>query len=114
MRKETMIVCPFAKGGYAVRPMDWTGIYDKNGRLDATFRVTALFEEESDAEEYCKIYNDPLKFIMESFSENECLRKTFLMCLENALKECNLPFTSDSDIAKATLGKLTGVGKGEG
>lgn len=59
--KEPMIVYPFSGGGYAVRPINWAGIWDENGKLKSSCNVTAVFAEEEDAKEYCQIMNEPLR-----------------------------------------------------
>lgn len=112
MSKEPMIVCPHEKGGYAVRPMNWAGIWDKDGRLESTCNFTALFREKSDAEEYCKICNNPLGFSA-TILRNELLKHgelwdAFLVCIESTLKERNLPFVPDDEIAEAVLRRIVG------
>lgn len=112
MKKETMIVYPFEKGGYAVRPMNWACICDKDGRLEVGCRVTALFPEKSDAEEYCRICNDPITFsvneLRSELLKREALWDAFLACIESTLKERNLPFMPESDMAVAVLERIVG------
>lgn len=59
--KEPLIACPFSSGGYAVRPINWAGIWDENGKLKSSCNVTAVFADEEDAKEYCQIMNEPLR-----------------------------------------------------
>lgn len=112
MPNETMIICPHEKGGYAVRPMEWAGIWDEKGRLKSSCNFTALFREESDAKEYCEICNNPLAFSANKI-RNELLKHgelwdAFLVCIESTLKERNLPFVPDNEIAEAVLQRVVG------
>lgn len=119
MKKENMIycggimtVCPNEKGGYAVRPLNWAGIWDEKGRLKSSCNFTALFREKSDAEEYCKICNDPLAFssnrIRNELLKHEELWNAFLACIESSLKECVLPFEPEGEIAENVLRRIVG------
>lgn len=112
MPNETMIICPHEKGGYAVRPIGWAGIWDEKGRLKSSCNFTALFREESDAKEYCEICNNPLAFSANKI-RNELLKHgdlwdAFLVCIESTLKERNLPFVPDNEIAEAVLQRVVG------
>ena len=46
-----MIVCPHSNGHFAVRPITWAGIWDKNGLLSGGKSI-AYFEDKQDAEDY--------------------------------------------------------------
>jgi hypothetical protein len=107
-----MIVCPHEKGGYAVRPMNWAGIWDENGRLKSTCRFTALFTEKEDADEYCRICNDTSAFSILSLRE-ELLKRgdvwdAFVASITSALIDNVLPFEPDEELAEKILGRIVG------
>lgn len=110
--KEMMITMPYQKGGYAVRPMDWAGIWDEKGRLEAGCNFTALFPNKSEAEEYCRICNDTLRaavvFLREQLLHDESLRKGFISSISSALKESIMPFAPDEENAERVLDFIVG------
>lgn len=55
---ERLIVYETDKGNYAVRPEQWTGIIDKNGRIkECGLNHTAIFHYKKDAEWYADAKN---------------------------------------------------------
>lgn len=115
---EQMIVMPHEKGGYAVRPMSWAGMWDDKGRLESGCRFTALFSEKEDAEEYCQICNKPLRaavvHLREQLLTDESLRKGFISSISSALKENYLPFSDEYEVAERVLDYIVGENKGKG
>jgi hypothetical protein len=107
-----MIVCPHEKGGYAVRPMNWAGIWDENGRLKSTCRFTALFTEKADADEYCRICNDISAFsilsLREELLKHGSLREAFVASIASALKEYCLPFSPEEEVAEKVMQRIIG------
>lgn len=108
--REHMIVFPFSTGGYAVRPATWGGIFDKDGKLKSSCNVTAVFMEEADAMTFCRMRNDPMAFaaaqIKGELLENKEIREAFLVCIEDSLKENNLPFAPEREISERVLERL--------
>lgn len=55
---EELIICETNRGNFAVRPINWAGIWDIDERLKETgANCPALFRTKEDAEEYVRIDN---------------------------------------------------------
>lgn len=55
---DRLTVCQTDKGKYSVRPIEWEGIWDKNGRIQENgLKHTAIFSEKEDAEFFAKSKN---------------------------------------------------------
>lgn len=55
---ERLTVFQTDKGRYSVRPIDWEGIWDKQGRIqESGIHHIAIFEEKEDAEFFAKTKN---------------------------------------------------------
>lgn len=55
---ERLTVYKTDKGRYSVRPIEWEGIWDKNGRIQENgLKHTAIFSEKEDAEFFAKSKN---------------------------------------------------------
>lgn len=48
----TLIICKTMNGRYAVHPIDWAGIWDKNGVLQDGINNLAEFDTEDDAKRF--------------------------------------------------------------
>ena len=52
------ITCKTDRGRHAVRPIDWAGIFDKDGNIQENgLNHTAIFLDDNDAQWYTKILN---------------------------------------------------------
>lgn len=51
---EQLIICETDRGRYAVRPMDWAGIWNEKGQIKEHLNHLALFVEKEDAEKFVK------------------------------------------------------------
>lgn len=49
---ERLIICETDRGRYAVRPMDWAGIWNEKGKIKESLNHLALFIEKEDAEKF--------------------------------------------------------------
>lgn len=55
---SNLIVCETDKGNFAVRPIDWAGIWTEDGKLkEVGFCAPAVFRCRKDAEEYARFKN---------------------------------------------------------
>lgn len=54
---ERLTVCETVLGKYAVRPHNWAGIWDYDGKLADGMNSIAVFEEKEDAEWYAETKN---------------------------------------------------------
>lgn len=51
---DKLIICETDRGRYAVRPMDWAGIWNEKGQMQELLNHLALFIEKKDAEKFVK------------------------------------------------------------
>ena len=51
---ENLIICETDRGRYAVRPMDWAGMWNEKGQIKEHLNHLALFLEKEDAENFVK------------------------------------------------------------
>lgn len=49
---DKLIICETDKGRYAVRPMNWAGIWNEKGQIKESLNHLALFIEKEDAEKF--------------------------------------------------------------
>lgn len=57
LKMEKLIVCETDRGRWVVRPIDWEGVWDKNGKINDGLHHTAVFLNQSDAQHYADLVN---------------------------------------------------------
>lgn len=61
---ELLIVCETDNGNYAVRPMNWAGIWNKDGKIVEHINHIAIFSNKEDAEWYVNTKNAESKGLL--------------------------------------------------
>ena len=54
---DKLIICETDKGRYAVRPMNWAGIWNEKGQIKESLNHLALFIKKEDAEKFAEWKN---------------------------------------------------------
>lgn len=54
---DKLIICETDKGRYAVRPMNWAGIWNEKGQIKESLNHLALFIKKEDAEKFVEWKN---------------------------------------------------------